>query len=591
MGREKAHEVIVIVGLGPLGTAIARRLGTDYPLVLADKDRRALDEATGRLTGDGYEVHPALADVTDSESVARLAAIAQSLGGFRAVVRTEGNPPAETTAEEIIADGVLGTANILDAFGRIARPGSVAVCVAGIAGTLAQISKEDERALVRTPARKLARLRALESARGDKDTAYPFAMRAIQLRVEAASIDWGLRGGRTVSITPGVVAIAQLEAGLLGLPKDVRSVVSESPSEFVGGVDNVVDAVEFAISEDASFITGTDLRVDGGAVAAARRAVKQGRSCSDSTRRSEAASCREKQATHAGVSKEVVVITGSGGMGTAIARRLGAEYALVLADYRQEALESSREHLERLGYEVHPVQIDVSDQDEVRGLAAMADSLGRFRAVVHTAGVSPVQASTEQIAAVDLVGTAYVLEEFGKIAQQDSVAVCVASMAGYMTSFSPEVEGKLATAAVSELRNLPVFDPAQVSPQAAYPKAKRGNILRAEAAAVGWRKSGARVVSVSPGIILTPMGQQELTSKTGIIVRVMIAMSGARRAGEPEEVAAAVAFLVSEKASFVSGTDLLIDGGVIAWMNTVRRGGAGVIPRMLGRRLRAGLMR
>ena len=273
MGIEKVYEVIVITGLGHLGMAIAHRLGSDYQLVLADINRGALDEVTEQLSGDGFEVHPVLVNVSDSESVTKLAATAQSFGDFRAVIHTESMSPSELTAADIIAEGVLGTANILDAFSKIARPGSTAVCVAGMAGTMTQLSKKDEKALVRTPTRRLATSKMLDSVKRDKDTAYAFAKRAIQLRVEAASIDWGLRGGRTVSISPGVISTAQFEPELAGLSNEIRDMISEFPLEFMGSLDHIVDAVEFAIGEGASFITGTDLRVDGGAVSAFRRTV------------------------------------------------------------------------------------------------------------------------------------------------------------------------------------------------------------------------------------------------------------------------------------------------------------------------------
>jgi NAD(P)-dependent dehydrogenase (short-subunit alcohol dehydrogenase family) len=590
VSRESARDVAVIIGLGHLGRAVAHRLGSDYRLVVADSDQQVVEDTAGELGRAGIDARAALVDVSDYESVRGLAALAKALGEFRAVVRTESRPPSEMTADEIIAEGVVGTANILDAFGRIARPGSVAVCVAGIAGTLADLSKKDERALARTPAPKLTRVRAFDAADRDKDAAYAFAQRAIHLRAEAASIDWGIRGGRTVSISPGAIAHDESEPALLGLSDDVRSVILESPEDFVGTVDDVAEAVAFAIGDDASYVTGADLRVDGGLVSAARWSRGQTRSSDSPVAPVERASCAQKQPTPTGASREVVVITGCGGMGAAIARRLGADYTLVLADYRQEALDSACEELRQVGCEVHPAQVDVSDQVAVRELAEAADSLGRFRAVVHTAGLSPVQASTEQIVAVDLMGTAYVLDEFGKIARPGSVALCIASQSAYMTSFPPDIEEQLATAPVSELRDLPVFDPAQVSPQAAYPKAKLANKLRVEAAANEWRKRGGRTASVGPGIILTPMGQEELVGRNGTIIRAMIAMSAARRAGEPEEVAGVVAFLLSDRASFVSGTDLLMDGGFIAWMKTVRRGGFGVVPRMLGRRLRAKLL-
>jgi len=590
MGMKRVDEVIVITGLGDLGVAIARRLGGDYELVLADSSQGALDAATAQLSDDGFKVHPVLVKVSDLESVRNLAAAAQSLGTFRAVIHTERVPPSELTAEEILADGVLGTANILQAFGEIACPGSTAVCVAGVAGTLTQLSGKDERALIRTHARRLPTLKILDSVKTDKDTAYAFAKRAIQLRVEAASIDWGLRGGRTVSVSPGPLSTARAEPQSLGLSQRVREVISESESWFMGSLDHLLDAIEFLTSDKASFITGTDLRVDGGAVAAFRWAQIREPLRSESVGRSRRASPLEKSAINTHEERHVVVITGLGGMGIAIARRLGKDFTVVLADISQKALDNATQELEPIGCEVHPVQIDVSDQTSVRDLAVMANSLGRFRVLVHTAGVSPAQASTQQIAKVDLMGTAYVLEEFGRIAQPGSVAVCIASMAGHMVSLSPEIEEKLATAPPSELMNLSVLDPAQVSPQLAYPKAKRANLLRVESAANEWRKQGARVVSISPGIIMTPMTQEELSAGlSSMVMRVMIAMSGLERGGQPEEIAGVVAFLVSEESSSISGVDLLVDGGVVGWMNTMKRGGIRMILGTLFRKLRARL--
>jgi NAD(P)-dependent dehydrogenase (short-subunit alcohol dehydrogenase family) len=262
--------------------------------------------------------------------------------------------------------------------------------------------------------------------------------------------------------------------------------------------------------------------------------------------------------------REVVVVTGMGGMGIAIARRLGTGRVLVLAEIFGEALDRVAEQLRGEGHDVHAVQTDVSDVQSVRALALTADSLGVFRAVVHTAGLSPVQASPERIVAVDIMGTAYVLDEFGKIAQNGSVAVCIASMAGTMTPLPPEVEMAFATTPTSELASLPALDPANLDPSAAYGIAKRANQVRVEAASVEWGARGGRTVSISPGIISTPMGQAELAGPSGEMMRNMIAASGAKRIGTPDDIAAAVAFLVSHEASFITGTDLLVDGGTVA---------------------------
>lgn len=262
--------------------------------------------------------------------------------------------------------------------------------------------------------------------------------------------------------------------------------------------------------------------------------------------------------------REVVVITGVGGMGIAVARRLGAGRTVVLADFAEELLGRVSEQLRVEGHDVHPVRTDVSDVESVRALAATADSLGVFRAVVHTAGLSPVQASPERIIAVDVMGTAHVLDEFGKIARNGSVAVCIASMAGTMAPLPPEVDMALAVTPTPDLASLPALDPANLDPGAAYGVAKRANQMRVQAASVAWGKRGGRTVSISPGIISTPMGQAELTGPSGDIMRNMIADSGVKRIGTPDDIAAVVEFLIGHEASFITGTDILVDGGTVA---------------------------
>lgn len=262
--------------------------------------------------------------------------------------------------------------------------------------------------------------------------------------------------------------------------------------------------------------------------------------------------------------RDVIVVTGTGGMGMAIARRLGSGRLLVLADVVEEALERAAKQLRGEGHVVHAVRTDVSKVESVRALAETAASLGRFRALVHTAGVSPVQANPERIVQVDVVGTALILDEFVKITGPGSVAVCIASMAGSMAPLPPEAERLLATTPPEDLASLPILDPAKLDPGAAYSVAKRANQVRVQAASLQWGKRGGRVVSISPGIISTPMGQQELAGPSGDAMRNMIASSGTGRIGTPEDIATAVEFLVSPGASFITGTDLLVDGGTVA---------------------------
>jgi NAD(P)-dependent dehydrogenase (short-subunit alcohol dehydrogenase family) len=260
----------------------------------------------------------------------------------------------------------------------------------------------------------------------------------------------------------------------------------------------------------------------------------------------------------------VVVVTGTGGMGVAIARRLGPGHQLVLADVSADVLGATAALLRGEGHTVHDIVTDVSDAASVAALAEGAAALGPIAAVVHTAGVSPTQASSERIVAVDVVGTALILDAFGAVAGPGTVGVCIASMSGSMLRMSKEDELALATTPTAELAALPALDPTAMDPGIAYSTAKRANQLRVEAASVAWGAKGARVVSISPGIISTPMGQQELAGEHGDGMRTMIEMSGTKRLGTPDDIAAAVEFLVSPAASFVTGTDLLVDGGAVA---------------------------
>jgi NAD(P)-dependent dehydrogenase (short-subunit alcohol dehydrogenase family) len=251
-------------------------------------------------------------------------------------------------------------------------------------------------------------------------------------------------------------------------------------------------------------------------------------------------------------------------MGEAVARRLGAGRAVVLADVSAEQLERLSGALAADGYDVHPLRTDVSSRVDVETLASTAANLGVVRCVVHTAGVSPVQATVEQIIVVDVLGTALVLDAFETYVAPGTVAVCIASMAGTMTTLAPDVLRLLAVTPTDELRNLPVLDPATMDPGTAYGIAKRANHARVQAASVAWGRRGGRVVSISPGIISTPMGHAELAGPFGDVMRQMVEMSGTKRVGTPDDIAAAVDFLASPAASFITGTDLLVDGGVVA---------------------------
>lgn len=265
---------------------------------------------------------------------------------------------------------------------------------------------------------------------------------------------------------------------------------------------------------------------------------------------------------------EVLVVTGTGGMGRAIARRMGGGKQVVLADVSAEQLAPLAEAMRVEGYAVHEARTDISSADEVANLARNAADLGAVRTIVHTAGVSPVQASAQRIVEVDVIGTALVLDAFLPYVQPGTVAVCIASMAGTMTELPSETVHAFATTPTAELAALPALDPSTMDPGIAYGVAKRANQARVQAAAIEWGRRGGRVVSISPGIIATPQGNAELAGSSGDFMRQMIDMSATGRIGTPEDIAMVAEFLTGPQAAFITGTDILVDGGVIAALRT-----------------------
>jgi NAD(P)-dependent dehydrogenase (short-subunit alcohol dehydrogenase family) len=259
----------------------------------------------------------------------------------------------------------------------------------------------------------------------------------------------------------------------------------------------------------------------------------------------------------------VVVVTGLGGMGIAIARRIGSGGSLLLADIDAAALRAAAEDLRADGYQVAEQVTDVADAAAIDALAMAAGELGRVEVLVHTAGLSPVQATVEGILRVDLLGTALLLDAFGAAIAAGGSGVVIASMAGTMSFLDADFERRLASTPAGELLALPEIV-AVDNPGAAYGIAKRGNQVRVRAAALAWGRRGARINSISPGIISTPMGVAELDGPSGEFMRAMIAGSATGRIGTPQDIAAAVDFLTGPHSTFVTGTDLLVDGGVVA---------------------------
>ncbi len=250
-------------------------------------------------------------------------------------------------------------------------------------------------------------------------------------------------------------------------------------------------------------------------------------------------------------------------MGVAIAQRLGPGATVLLADVNRSVLAAAAERLRASGYQVVDHVVDVSDADSVAALAETASGLGRVEVLVHTAGVSPVQASVETILRVDLLGAALMLDAFATVVSPGSAGVFIASMAGTMFGLDVDVERRLTSTPAGALLSLPELTRV---PDAgtAYGIAKRATQLRVRAAWLAWGKHGARVNSISPGVISTPMGAAELEGPNGELIRSMLANSPTARVGTAHDVAAAVEFLTGPQSTYITGTDLLVDGGVIA---------------------------
>ncbi len=264
--------------------------------------------------------------------------------------------------------------------------------------------------------------------------------------------------------------------------------------------------------------------------------------------------------------KNVVVVIGAGQIGQAIARRVGFGKHVLLADMRRDNANAAAEVLANAGYKVSVATVDASSRDAVHALVETATGLGDVTGLIHAAGVSPTQASPATILKVDLYGTALVLEEFGNIIARGGAGVVIASQSGHrLPPLTVEQNKALATTPVEELLFLPFLQPDQVTDSLhAYQISKRGNSLRVMAEAVRWGKRSARVNTISPGIIMTPLAKDELSGPRGAGYRRMIELSAAGRAGTPDEVAIVGALLMGPDGGFITGSDFLMDGGVTA---------------------------
>ena len=263
--------------------------------------------------------------------------------------------------------------------------------------------------------------------------------------------------------------------------------------------------------------------------------------------------------------KAVVALLGAGSMGTAIVRRIAAGKKILLGDISEKALERVGEDLRRSGYDVETIQVNALEKESVEAFACRAAQLGEVMYFIDTAGASPNQATPEHIVALDMVGTGYAIDAFGQVMAQGGAGLVISSQAAYMYPIPNEDELQIVNATTDQLVELPIVkNVAMQNSGFAYMIAKRVNHLQAQrAAATTWRERRARINTISPGIIVTPLAYDEFNAN-GDGYQAMIDASAASRVASSDEIGDAAAFLLGEHATFITGTDLLIDGGVIA---------------------------
>lgn len=264
--------------------------------------------------------------------------------------------------------------------------------------------------------------------------------------------------------------------------------------------------------------------------------------------------------------KDVMILTGAGQIGMAIARRMGYGRKIVMGDKSIENAQTIAGIMNNAGFDVTPVEMDLSSRESIRNLIAMAQEFGEISMLVNAAGVSPSQAPIEAILKVDLYGTAVLLEEVGRIIRQGGVGVTISSQSGWrMPALTAEEDEQLATTPTEELLALPFLQPENIRDTLhAYQLAKRCNEKRVMAEAVKWGQRGARLNDIAPGIIVTPLAVDEFNGPRGDFYKNMFANCPAGRPGTADEVANVAELLMSSKGAFISGSTFLIDGGATA---------------------------
>ena len=266
------------------------------------------------------------------------------------------------------------------------------------------------------------------------------------------------------------------------------------------------------------------------------------------------------------MNKDVMIVTGAGQISMAIARRVGTGRKIVMGDKKMENAKAIADIMCGAGFDVEPVEMDLSSRDSIKMLISKAQEYGEIKMLVNGAGVSPSQAPIEAILKVDLYGTAVLLEEVGKVIAHGGVGVTISSQSGWrMPALTAEEDAQLATAPTEELLKLDLLQSENIRDTLhAYQLAKRCNEKRVMAQSVEWGKRGARLNAIAPGIIVTPLAVDEFNGPRGDFYKNMFAKCPAGRPGTADEVANVAELLMSDKGAFITGSTFLMDGGATA---------------------------
>lgn len=264
--------------------------------------------------------------------------------------------------------------------------------------------------------------------------------------------------------------------------------------------------------------------------------------------------------------KEIVLLTGAGRIGLAIARHVAAGKRILVGDRCTDNARAAVRELTQAGYDAVPCEVDIASRASIREMIGAARREGEIAMLINAAGVSPSQAPVETILRVDLYGTAVLLEEVGQVIRPGGVGVTISSQSGHrMPALTPEADEQLACTPAEELLSLEFLRPERIRDTLhAYQLAKQCNVKRVMAEAVKWGARGARINSISPGIIVTPLALDEFDGPRGDFYKEMFARCPAGRPGTADEVARVAELLMGPQGSFITGADFLIDGGATA---------------------------